>query len=76
MIGYDDEWFAKEIRVELCETIHDRQCLTFHVRIFYADCVGVSVFNANATGLLSCGRHAPKLFCGASTSRTVSFSGW
>ena len=26
MIGYDDEGFAKEIRVELCDTIHDRQC--------------------------------------------------
>ena len=25
----------------------------------YADCVDVSVFDANATGLLSCRRHAP-----------------
>ena len=23
VIGYDDEWFAKEICVELCDTIHD-----------------------------------------------------
>ena len=27
----------------------------------YADCVGVSVLDANATGLLSCRRHAPNL---------------
>ena len=33
----------------------------------YADCVGVSVFDANATGLLSCRRHSHKPFCEASS---------
>ena len=25
VIGYDDEWFAKEIRVKLCDTVDNRQ---------------------------------------------------
>ena len=33
MVGYDDEGFAKEIRVALCDTKHDRQCLAFYVQI-------------------------------------------
>ena len=68
MIGYDDEWFAKEIRVELF-TIASVSRYMFE----YADGVGVSIFNANATGLVSCRMHALKPFCLASTSRTVSF---
>ena len=46
MISYDDEWFAEEIRVELCDTI--TIAVVSRSMFKLADCVGVSVIDANA----------------------------
>ena len=78
VIGYDDEWFAKEIHVWNFVTPFTIASISRSM-FEYAYCAGVSVFDANATGLLSCRRHAHTTvnpFCEASTFGTVSFCEW
>ena len=72
MVCYDDERLSKQICVKLLPLT----IASFSRSMFeYADWAGVSIFDANATGLSFCSRQAPNPFWDASTSRTVSFRG-